>query len=515
MEFSTPRFLRMDTSADVATWLSFLVTAVGLGGLLSQASAINDKLDPFHSHRTPTYLGFWYGHQNKSSWWTVKKPPLYGPVLVANLENGFCGRQLVYLTRLPRFTPPGQAGWAVILTIFHTEKLYSLRPRSTSLDEAEKATESVHEKDIITTEDSPPESQDRRTQWKSLERMQLVRYQTHACVSISRTSLITMMVLTNARAVFSYSDASGFRAGYGSYNGQWYVTWPIGQEAVVQFSPHDSHKKDTDVYPPSFTQRTNRCTQMVAGVIAAPSGLQFAFCGRKPPGTYVLEYAVKGFPGAHGSRHLYNMLGGKVYEVDYIFARDLEASNEGTEDYLKLIVPGKDSSDNTILLAPRREQEAIAQALDCLPWNHLSWSIHRGMRDILLAYSKPTMDRFRSQLASLLKRTVSSQPHLLERKGWESNFVRNSMGEIAESAILLGKGNSGDLVRVVTDIMLVMVSEWSMDQLDEVHFWRLPEEEKELNLVGAVALTKVFIVEWSNEFDYQMYHDLPVSLKFA
>jgi hypothetical protein len=25
----------------------------------------------------------------------------------------------------------------------------------------------------------------------------------------------------------------------------------------------------------------------------------------------------------------------------------------------------------------------------------------------------------------------------------------------------------------------------------------------------------VFIVEWSNEFDYQMYHDLPVNLKFA
>jgi hypothetical protein len=254
---------------------------------------------------------------------------------------------------------------------------------------------------------------------------------------------------------------------------------------------------------------------MVAGVIPAPYGLQLEFCGRKPPGIYILEYAMKGFPGAHGSRHLYNMLGGKVYEVDYNLARDLEASNEGTEDYLKLKVPGKDSLGDTTFLAPRREQEAIAQALDCLPWNHLSWRIHRGMRDILLAYSKPTMDRFRSRLASLLKRSVSSRPHLLERKGWESNFVCNSMGKIAESAVLLGKGNSGDLVRVVTDIMLIMVSEWSMDQLDEVHFWRSPEEESELNLVGAVALTKMFIVEWSNEFDYQVYHDLPVSLKFA
>jgi hypothetical protein len=125
------------------------------------------------------------------------------------------------------------------------------------------------------------------------------------------------------------------------------------------------------------------------------------------------------------------------------------------------------------------------------------------------------MDRFRSELAALLKRTVSTKPYLLERKGWESNFVRSSMGEMAASAVLLGKGNSGDLVRVVTDIMLALVDEWGMDHLDEVHFWRLPDEEKELNMVGAVALTKVFIVEWSNEFDYQMYHDLPVNLKFA
>lgn len=505
----------MDTSAGVATWLSFVVTAIGLGGLLSQASAINDKLDPFHSHRSPTYLGFWYGHQDKPSWWTVKKPPLYGPALVANLANGFCGRQVVYLTRLPLFTPPGQAGWAVLLTIFHPNKLYSLRSPSSSVDAAEKATQSVDEKAVILSESNSSDVKDRRTQWKHLERIQLVRYQTHACVSISRTSLTTILVLTNARAVFSYSDASGFRAGYASYNGQWYITWPIGQEAVVQFSPHDSHKKDTDVYPPCFTQRTYRCTQMVAGVVAAPSGLNLAFCGRKPPGTYILEYAVKGFPGAHGSRHLYNMLGGKVYEVDYMFARTLEIPHQAKEDYLELKVPSKDSPDDTVLLAPKAEQKAIAQALDCLPWNHMSWSIHRGMRDILLAYSKPTMDRFRPALANLLKDFVSSHPHLLERQGWESNFVRTSMGEMAASAVLLGKGNSGDLVRVVTDIMLARANEWTVEQLDEVHFWRLPDEEKSLTVEGAVALTKVFIVEWSNEFDYQMYHDLPINLKFG
>lgn len=30
-----------------------------------------------------------------------------------------------------------------------------------------------------------------------------------------------------------------------------------------------------------------------------------------------------------------------------------------------------------------------------------------------------------------------------------------------------------------------------------------------------VALTKVFVLEWSQELDYQLYHDLPVELLLA
>jgi hypothetical protein len=30
-----------------------------------------------------------------------------------------------------------------------------------------------------------------------------------------------MLVITNGRPVFQYSDATGFRAGYASYCGQW------------------------------------------------------------------------------------------------------------------------------------------------------------------------------------------------------------------------------------------------------------------------------------------------------
>lgn len=116
--------------------------------------------------------------------------------------------------------------------------------------------------------------------WGFLPQRALVRHRSHACIVVSRTTLITMMIVTNARKVFQYTDAAGFRAGYASYNGQWYITWPIGEEATARFAPHDSHSAATDVYPPSFIQRVDRCVQILAGIVSAPDGgLQVAFCG--------------------------------------------------------------------------------------------------------------------------------------------------------------------------------------------------------------------------------------------
>jgi hypothetical protein len=120
------------------------------------------------------------------------------------------------------------------------------------------------------------------------------------------------------------------------------------------------------------------------------------------------------------------------------------------------------------------------------------------------------MDQYRQELADLLKRTCDEKPHLLERRGWNPSFVRNNMGDMAASAILAGEGNSGDLVRVVTEVVLVLVEDWPVSKLDEVRVWT--QSERELDLQGVVAMTKVFVLEWSNEFDYQMYHDLPINL---
>lgn len=208
------------------------------------------------------------------------------------------------------------------------------------------------------------------------------------------------------------------------------------------------------------------------------------------------------------------MMGGKVYEVDFMFARPIDnTSREIPADALVLKLPSTDKVGAVLMKVPPAEEEVIKHCLDCLPWTTLAWSIHRGMRDIRVAYAKPTMDKFRPQLAEKLKQFVADKPYLLDSRGWNPRFVRESLGDMAASAILAGEGNSGDLVRVVTDTVLAMVGSADSAGLDEVNFWR--RTERDLDLHGVVALTKLFVLEWSNEFDYQMYHELPISIYFG
>ncbi len=93
------------------------------------------------------------------------------------------------------------------------------------------------------------------------------------------------------------------------------------------------------------------------------------------------------------------------------------------------------------------------------------------------------------------------------------------MGDMAHSAIMAGSGDSGDLVRVVTDAVRILIGDKELDQdlqgLDDVEFWRLPEHERELDRAGIVALTRYFVLEWSIETDYQLYHQLPLKMNFG
>ena len=208
-------------------------------------------------------------------------------------------------------------------------------------------------------------------------------------------------------------------------------------------------------------------------------------------------------------------MGGNVYEVDFLLARRLEkeASAEATELYL----PSVEKNTQLSMLIPEPEQRVLEQTLDCLPWSSLSWSIHRGLRDILVAYAKPTMDKFRQNLASRLREFINGQPQQLEANGWSAGFVRGAMADLAANSVLAGSGNFGDSVRVVTDAALLL-SDMNLSAVDETGFWRTERhslgEGPWLSESAIIALAKCFVLEWSIEFDYQMYYDLPPELYF-
>ena len=519
----------MDASATAAGWLSFLATAIGLGSLITQASAIEERLDPFYLSRKPEHLGTWIHRQPRHPWHRLRKDPPIGPILTASLKGGFCGRGVVEISQLP-LQRPGKASWTGVLSMIHETGPWqtsspvmnsTLRKPDVQIDDMEKIQMSSLRHAATLEEEY---WYDTPAPWDALPTQYLSRHGDACYITISRTSLITILAMVNARVIYYYSDVSGHRAAYASYCGHFYVHWALGKEAIVTHAPHDAHVSATDLYPLKFQIRVFRCAEMLCGVIASPdSTFKCGFPGRKDPGTWMLQYQRKSFAGAHSGRQMYNLMGGNIFDVDYLFAQSYKPSvtlSASRADCMELQLPSLERHAFATMLVPKKEQEVILHSLDCLPWSPLSWSLHRGLRDILLAFGKPTMDKYRGTLASTLYYAVGKYSYLLKAKGYNPDFFER-MAELASNSVLAGQGNSGDSVRVVTDVALLMWKGSDPRELDETHFWRDGrhdldlEEQDGLDIEAIVALTKFFVLEWSQELDYQMYHDLPPQLLFS
>ncbi|KAI9695928.1 MAG: hypothetical protein M1836_006045 [Candelina mexicana] len=290
--------------------------------LTDVASQCNPGADGTLPHLTQCrlhYLGTWILRQPKELWYQFTKSAPLDPVLSAKLTGGFCGVNTINISRMP-LGATGKATWTTCLAMFH-EKRHSSRTKPASSTGKEGSY-------VVEVEEVSGPSSDRPS-WHHLPTRPLVRQGSSTYIIINRATLITLLSLMNARQMFRYSVASGHRAAYASYCGHWYIEWPLGGAAVVRLAPHDSHSASSDVYPRTFERRVDKCIEMTAGVIiSSPSHydkqpFRCTFPGRKSPGSWTLEYQRKGFPSAHRSRHLFNMMGGKVYEVDFLLARRL------------------------------------------------------------------------------------------------------------------------------------------------------------------------------------------------
>ena len=501
-----------------AEWVAVLITAAGLGSLVTQIGAYRSLLDPFHENRGAVCLGPWADDEDLSKHLYLKRPTPRGPKIEGKCTEGLCGLNIIHVSRKP-IGQVGRASWTKIFEIFHPESLNTQPVLVEGKMEGGKS--------VLISMESP---------WKSrLQTIPLKKNRDKACTRITRTAFITCLVLSNAYQIYKYSGAAGLRVAYSGYTGIWELQWPLGASAEVEFFPLDSHDSAQEMHPRTFKRRVDKCILMLMGVIKGVSVGKLGFAEPKDSGCSVLEFQKNGFI-AHGkTTHLYNMMGGNYYDVDYLLRRPYQPDNKPPENALKLSIPNPELDLNRKPLPPRDqehqfsfvyvpefEQKLLAAALDCLPWSPLGWSVHRGMQSLLVAYGEPTMKAYRPALAYTLRNAIETHRETLEAEGWRPSFVRDYMADAAAASVVMDGGDSGDSVRIVTAAAFLHW-EGKEEELDETNFWRSQAGEKIdgeipvqiLKPDVVIALTKLFVLEWSNELDHKLYEDLPLEMLVA
>ena len=522
-----------DIASLAAEWVAVAVTLIGLSSLILQLSNFQQFFDPFRDYRGSEWLGPWAQPEKSNLLSSMKAKSPTGPRIDGDYIKGICGLHELHVSRKPQGLT-GKASWTAILAILHPGAVPN--PRTHWKEENIKA-----EILGISIAKLPDKSWKQRLEDQEIE---LIKHRDKICSTITRTAFVTCLVLSNSYQLYKYSDASGLRAAYSGYSGTWQVHWPLGGFAEIEFFPLDSHDEDQEKHPLSFPRRVDKCILMLLGILECKPLGKIAFPEPKEEGSSVLELLKRGFI-AHGKpTHLFNMMGGNPYEVDYLYRRSLTPDSAATlaadPNVISLTIPTPELDLNrkplaswpqsrkhsTIYIYPA-EEHLLATALDCLPWSPLGWSIHRGMQCLLRAYGERVMARYRKCFAQTLKTAIETYPDVLEAEGWSPSITRGYMGDNSATSVMASGGDSGDSVRIVTAAARLVVSQSGHDEavLDETTFWRslvgtkIPGEEVPVDAVlgvdEVVGLTKLFVLEWSNELDHMLYEDLPLFMLVA
>lgn len=98
------------------------------------------------------------------------------------------------------------------------------------------------------------------------------------------------------------------------------------------------------------------------------------------------------------------------------------------------------------------------------------------------------------------------------------------MAGMAASLIFAGTDTSGDVVRMVVTVVEILCGEaWNKKRCDQMLSWTRSTELRGVgqdivkmeDLDAAVALTKFFMLGWSDELNYQLYCHFPAELLFG
>ncbi|KAI4199290.1 MAG: hypothetical protein LQ346_002599 [Caloplaca aetnensis] len=539
----------MDTANLAASWVSATVTTIGLASVLTQLSTIRNQLDPFRDARGEDHLAFW-GSRTPRAWYRYKfvKEAPEGPILEADVE--YClGEKKLRVSRSP-IGKVGVASWTTLLAVFHPSlsHLSDQSDHGPHLKTIRRSTTAAESRGTHSEASTGGEQSSFEVPWHHrLSKRPLVFYKEVACTTIPRTTLIVFVLLSSADESYRYDGPAGLRLGYGGYNGTFQIDWPIGQRATLSFKAHERYQRGTDVFPTYFQRRPSKCIDMVVGIVNRGTDgsnklSKVAFAGRKPPGRWLLKLLPKRFGAQRAAPDLFNLLGGLAYEVDFLFRERLTDDAIIPSHARALQVPSLEVDRTAIVYVRDQENTVIADCLDHLPWSPLAWSIHRGLKDLIVAYAQPFLSAYREPLARTLAEAVSEHSFALQHRGWDAAFVHEWMAEQAASAILYvvrtitpiskhaerwltagprRRGDdraSGDTCRVITGLAELI---WQSVEsgMDKTIFWATNREIPPAQPAGTklspdtvVAIIKVYLVRWSRDFDYDVYHKLPVTL---
>ncbi|KAJ5533859.1 hypothetical protein N7527_000113 [Penicillium freii] len=205
------------------------------------------------------------------------------------------------------------------------------------------------------------------------------------------------------------------------------------------------------------------------------------------------------------------MIGGNVKDVDFLHMKAMDTQIESSQDMVVLYLSNKDRGVcDVTLYVQRQESTVLNEALDNLPWTFLS-SATRSTG----CFFKMKGWTATEAVWQTLRLAVAKWPERLDARGWNPRFVREDTAEMAANAVMASQGNSGDSVRIVTGIAAILWGS-TISALDETKFWRHATTPTAcpltLDPMTVIALVKCFVLEWSVDLDYQMYHNFPVEM---
>lgn len=527
---------KLDLAGVLAAYWAALTSTIALVAILPALYSIRARLDPFGGARGRQHLGIW---TNSKRHWALIRPPPEGPVLEADLHTCL-GCETIYLSGYP-LPGTGIPSWISLLRKFHASKLNNTRPIhfgaiSRHFGRLEKGlawnvNESRNVRDEISNLVSSGKSHPSEEYWKKeLKKQTLIMYNGIASTTIDPTTLIIFILLSQMAMEYRHDGPMGLSITFVGYTGKLRIK--SGMETIVEYEEFRDIQKGHNPYPISFPRKPRDCVHMALGIVDRNPEDKVAFDERQLSDgrRYTLTLQKKGYHAQDYANDVYDLMGGRSSDVDFLPFEPADGHHARVTSGLHRFVIKSEDNFRVEVHLDQHISAIIADCLDKLPWSVLGWSIHRGMKDVLLGFALPSLELYRRELAAVFRLAATTYADKLIEQEWKEGFVRTRVPDIVEAAFD-GRSKSGNVCRVIAALAeqihehglpTTTVPQQAADPITKpTNFWKnqlinpppnsssVAPKKKSLDPDAVTALTKVFFLKCSHEFDYRVYHKLP------